>query len=38
MCSIGLHHAKDSEGVAIKLGMCANGLICKDKLRIDRFA
>ncbi|KAK2114333.1 hypothetical protein P7K49_008599, partial [Saguinus oedipus] len=29
----------DSEGVDIKLGVCANGLlIYKDRLRINRFA
>ena len=30
---------QDSEGVDIKLGVCANGLlIYKDRLRINRFA
>ncbi|XP_057594346.1 band 4.1-like protein 2 isoform X1 [Hippopotamus amphibius kiboko] len=39
MYGIDLHHAKDSEGVDIKLGVCANGLlIYKDRLRINRFA
>ncbi|XP_041510278.1 band 4.1-like protein 2 isoform X16 [Microtus oregoni] len=39
MYGVDLHHAKDSEGVDIKLGVCANGLlIYKDKLRINRFA
>ncbi|XP_073930850.1 band 4.1-like protein 2 isoform X9 [Castor canadensis] len=39
MYGVDLHHAKDSEGVDIKLGVCANGLlIYKDRLRINRFA
>ncbi|XP_033874335.3 protein 4.1-like isoform X20 [Acipenser ruthenus] len=39
MYGVDLHHAKDSEGVDIMLGICANGLlIYKDKLRINRFA
>ncbi|XP_070589614.1 band 4.1-like protein 2 isoform X12 [Erythrolamprus reginae] len=39
MYGVDLHHAKDSEGVDIMLGVCANGLlIYKDKLRINRFA
>ncbi|XP_038194484.1 band 4.1-like protein 2 isoform X4 [Arvicola amphibius] len=39
MYGVDLHHAKDSEGVDIKLGVCSNGLlIYKDKLRINRFA
>nr|AAD51365.1 DAL1P [Mus musculus] len=34
-----LHHAKDSEGVEIMLGVCASGLlIYRDRLRINRFA
>ncbi|XP_048105533.1 band 4.1-like protein 2 isoform X16 [Alosa alosa] len=39
MFGVDLHHAKDSEGVDIMLGVCANGLlIYKDRLRINRFA
>ncbi|XP_052025834.1 band 4.1-like protein 2 isoform X3 [Apodemus sylvaticus] len=39
MYGVDLHHAKDSEGVDIRLGVCANGLlIYKDRLRINRFA
>ncbi|XP_053142936.1 band 4.1-like protein 2 isoform X12 [Hemicordylus capensis] len=39
MYGVDLHHAKDSEGVDITLGVCANGLlIYKDRLRINRFA
>ncbi|XP_064269241.1 band 4.1-like protein 2 isoform X5 [Passer domesticus] len=39
MYGVDLHHAKDSEGVDIMLGVCANGLlIYKDRLRINRFA
>ncbi|XP_036759697.2 band 4.1-like protein 2 isoform X6 [Manis pentadactyla] len=39
MYGVDLHQAKDSEGVDIKLGVCANGLlIYKDRLRINRFA
>ncbi|KAG8510886.1 Band 4.1-like protein 2 [Galemys pyrenaicus] len=39
MYGVDLHPAKDSEGVDIKLGVCANGLlIYKDRLRINRFA
>ncbi|XP_060738745.1 band 4.1-like protein 2 isoform X5 [Tachysurus vachellii] len=39
MYGVDLHHAKDSEGVDIMLGVCANGLlIYKDCLRINRFA
>ncbi|XP_033847354.1 band 4.1-like protein 2 isoform X7 [Periophthalmus magnuspinnatus] len=39
MYGVDLHHAKDSEGVDIMLGVCANGLLVyKDKLRINRFA
>ncbi|XP_067881196.1 band 4.1-like protein 2 isoform X5 [Heterodontus francisci] len=39
MYGVDLHHAKDSEGVDIMLGICANGLlIYKDRLRINRFA
>ncbi|XP_028938696.1 band 4.1-like protein 2 isoform X8 [Ornithorhynchus anatinus] len=39
MYGVDLHHAKDSEAVDIKLGVCANGLlIYKDRLRINRFA
>lgn len=39
MYGVDLHNAKDSEGVDIKLGVCANGLlIYKDRLRINRFA
>ncbi|XP_051954067.1 band 4.1-like protein 2 isoform X10 [Xyrauchen texanus] len=39
MYGVDLHHAKDSEGVDIMLGVCASGLlIYKDRLRINRFA
>uniref|UniRef100_A0A3Q3JSA4 FERM domain-containing protein n=1 Tax=Monopterus albus TaxID=43700 RepID=A0A3Q3JSA4_MONAL len=39
MYGVDLHHAKDSDGVDIMLGVCANGLLVyKDKLRINRFA
>ncbi|XP_032817384.2 protein 4.1-like isoform X4 [Petromyzon marinus] len=42
MYGVELHHAKchpDSEGVDIKLGVCANGLLVyRDHLRINRFA
>ncbi|XP_069831062.1 band 4.1-like protein 2 isoform X6 [Dendropsophus ebraccatus] len=39
MYGVDMHHAKDSEGVDIMLGVCANGLlIYKDRLRINRFA
>ncbi|XP_034555552.1 band 4.1-like protein 2 isoform X3 [Notolabrus celidotus] len=39
MFGVDLHHAKDSEGVDIMLGVCANGLLVyKDRLRINRFA
>ncbi|XP_037099870.1 protein 4.1-like isoform X5 [Syngnathus acus] len=39
MYGVDLHHAKDSEGVDITLGVCANGLLVyKDRLRINRFA
>ncbi|XP_078676321.1 protein 4.1-like isoform X9 [Branchiostoma floridae x Branchiostoma belcheri] len=39
MYGVDLHHAKDSEGVEIMLGVCANGLlIYRDRLRINRFA
>uniref|UniRef100_A0A8C2BLI1 Erythrocyte membrane protein band 4.1 like 2 n=1 Tax=Cyprinus carpio TaxID=7962 RepID=A0A8C2BLI1_CYPCA len=39
MYGVDLHHAKDSEGVDIMLGVCSNGLlIYKDRLRINRFA
>ncbi|XP_073667551.1 band 4.1-like protein 2 isoform X18 [Paramisgurnus dabryanus] len=39
MYGVDLHHAKDSDGVDIMLGVCANGLlIYKDRLRINRFA
>ncbi|XP_030800211.1 band 4.1-like protein 2 isoform X7 [Camarhynchus parvulus] len=39
MYGVDLHHAKDSEGVDIMLGVCANGLlIYKDRLRINRSA
>ncbi|KAF7650601.1 hypothetical protein LDENG_00123130 [Lucifuga dentata] len=39
MYGVDLHPAKDSEGVDIMLGVCANGLLVyKDKLRINRFA
>ncbi|XP_070635011.1 band 4.1-like protein 3 isoform X15 [Bos indicus] len=39
MYGVDLHHAKDSEGVDIMLGVCASGLlIYRDRLRINRFA
>ncbi|XP_067337235.1 band 4.1-like protein 2 isoform X11 [Channa argus] len=39
MYGVDLHHAKDSDGVDIMLGVCANGLLVyKDRLRINRFA
>ncbi|XP_042132571.2 band 4.1-like protein 1 isoform X11 [Peromyscus maniculatus bairdii] len=39
MYGVDLHHAKDSEGIDIMLGVCANGLlIYRDRLRINRFA
>ncbi|XP_078467381.1 protein 4.1-like isoform X3 [Lampetra planeri] len=42
MYGVELHRAKchqDSEGVDIKLGVCANGLLVyRDRLRINRFA
>ncbi|XP_057614676.1 band 4.1-like protein 3 isoform X6 [Chionomys nivalis] len=39
MYGVDLHHAKDSEGVEIMLGVCASGLlIYRDRLRINRFA
>lgn len=42
MYGVELHRAKchqDSEGVEIKLGVCANGLLVyRDRLRINRFA
>ncbi|XP_060908311.1 band 4.1-like protein 2 isoform X4 [Labrus mixtus] len=39
MYGVDLHQAKDSEGVDIMLGVCANGLLVyKDRLRINRFA
>ncbi|XP_029005581.1 band 4.1-like protein 1 isoform X4 [Betta splendens] len=39
MYGVDLHHAKDSEGIEIMLGVCANGLlIYRDRLRINRFA
>ncbi|CAL8313905.1 unnamed protein product [Lota lota] len=39
MYGVDLHRAKDSEGVDIMLGVCANGLLVyKDRLRINRFA
>uniref|UniRef100_A0A3Q3T2D9 Band 4.1-like protein 1 n=1 Tax=Mastacembelus armatus TaxID=205130 RepID=A0A3Q3T2D9_9TELE len=39
MYGVDLHHARDSEGIDIMLGVCANGLlIYRDRLRINRFA
>uniref|UniRef100_H3ATY6 Erythrocyte membrane protein band 4.1 like 3 n=1 Tax=Latimeria chalumnae TaxID=7897 RepID=H3ATY6_LATCH len=39
MYGVDLHHARDSEGVDIMLGVCASGLlIYRDRLRINRFA
>ncbi|XP_032808646.1 protein 4.1-like isoform X1 [Petromyzon marinus] len=39
MYGVDLHHARDSEGLDIMLGVCANGLlIYRDRLRINRFA
>ncbi|XP_016889202.1 band 4.1-like protein 2 isoform X5 [Cynoglossus semilaevis] len=39
MYGVDLHPAKDSEGVDLMLGVCANGLLVyKDRLRINRFA
>ncbi|XP_070695026.1 band 4.1-like protein 1 [Pempheris klunzingeri] len=39
MYGVDLHHAKDSEGIDIMLGVSANGLlIYRDRLRINRFA
>ncbi|XP_055043477.2 band 4.1-like protein 1 isoform X12 [Misgurnus anguillicaudatus] len=39
MYGVDLHHAKDSEGIDIMLGVCASGLlIYRDRLRINRFA
>uniref|UniRef100_A0A8C4RAI2 Erythrocyte membrane protein band 4.1 like 2 n=1 Tax=Eptatretus burgeri TaxID=7764 RepID=A0A8C4RAI2_EPTBU len=39
MYGVDLHHAKDSEGTDIMLGVCANGLLVyRDRLRINRFA
>ncbi|XP_058482142.1 protein 4.1-like isoform X5 [Solea solea] len=39
MYGVDLHHAKDSEGVAIMLGICSSGLlIYRDRLRINRFS
>ncbi|XP_013871252.1 band 4.1-like protein 1 [Austrofundulus limnaeus] len=39
MYGVDLHHAKDSEGIEIMLGVSANGLlIYRDRLRINRFA
>ncbi|XP_041951633.1 band 4.1-like protein 3 isoform X5 [Alosa sapidissima] len=39
MYGVDLHHAKDSEGVEIMLGVCGSGLlIYRDRLRINRFA
>lgn len=39
MYGVDLHHARDSEGVEIMLGVCASGLlIYRDRLRINRFA
>lgn len=39
MYGVDLHHAKDSEGVDIMLGVCASGLLVyRDRLRINRFA
>ncbi|XP_077952616.1 band 4.1-like protein 3 isoform X26 [Gasterosteus aculeatus] len=39
MYGVDLHHAKDSEGVAIMLGVCCSGLLVyRDRLRINRFS
>lgn len=39
MYGVSLHHAKDSEGVDIMLGVCSSGiLVYRDRLRINRFA
>ncbi|XP_062316205.1 protein 4.1 [Osmerus eperlanus] len=39
MYGVDLHHAKDSEGIDIMLGVSANGLLVyRDRLRINRFA
>ncbi|KAM9445289.1 band 4.1-like protein 1 isoform 1-T1 [Clarias gariepinus] len=39
MYGVDLHHAKDSEGIDIMLGVCSSGLlIYRDRLRINRFA
>ncbi|CAJ0968734.1 unnamed protein product [Ranitomeya imitator] len=38
MYGVDIHHAKDLEGVDIKLGVCSGGLmVFKDNLRINRF-
>ncbi|XP_053310748.1 protein 4.1 [Spea bombifrons] len=38
MYGVDIHHAKDLEGVDIKLGVCSSGLmVFKDNLRINRF-
>ncbi|XP_028290504.1 band 4.1-like protein 3 isoform X3 [Gouania willdenowi] len=39
MYGVDLHHAKDSEGVAIMLGVVSSGLLVyRDRLRINRFS
>uniref|UniRef100_A0A672HAY7 Erythrocyte membrane protein band 4.1-like 3a n=1 Tax=Salarias fasciatus TaxID=181472 RepID=A0A672HAY7_SALFA len=39
MYGVDLHHAKDSEGVSIMLGVCSSGLLVyRDRLRINRFS
>ncbi|XP_037136348.1 protein 4.1-like isoform X5 [Syngnathus acus] len=39
MYGVDLHHARDSEDVAIMLGVCAGGLLVyRDRLRINRFS
>ncbi|XP_014666773.1 PREDICTED: LOW QUALITY PROTEIN: protein 4.1 homolog [Priapulus caudatus] len=39
MYGVDMHPVKDSEGVDIMLGVCANGLLVyRDRLRINRFA
>ncbi|CAL8069280.1 unnamed protein product [Orchesella dallaii] len=39
MYGVSLHPAKDSDGLDIKLGVCASGLtVYRDRLRINRFA
>ncbi|XP_041824102.1 band 4.1-like protein 3a isoform X2 [Melanotaenia boesemani] len=39
MYGVDLHHAKDSECVAIMLGVCSSGLLVyRDRLRINRFS